>query len=221
VEIEGQIAASRWCGPFTAPQPAHRRFSKPEALRQFPKVGEIRDVDGHLWDVRDIRSTKYGFNLCYGTLANDPIPYGGGGLPRLIDTEALRDFWDANRTTHCGLLFDLPAGRTTLKRARKRLGFNFHDDTQEFWRDRMGDLELLPAREFAARHGVQRAVALDRRRGIFGTQTRATGWWRKPKFVKILLSDLTLTRAGRKLGISITHTKRLRDRVQQESQAGQ
>ena len=37
---------------------------------------------------------------------------------RLIATQALQDFWIANRTRGHGFLFVLPAGRTTRKRLR-------------------------------------------------------------------------------------------------------
>src|ERR1022692_1313838 len=55
-----------------------------------------------------------------------------GGLPRLIATQPLIDFWEANRTKRDGVLFDLPAGRTTLKRVRRHLGFHNLDDISEF-----------------------------------------------------------------------------------------
>jgi hypothetical protein len=82
-----------------------------------------------------------------------------GGLPRLIPTRELRDFWHTNRARLNGFIYDLPAGRTTLKRARQRLGFNSRDDISEFWTERIEDLELLSAHEFAATYGVCRVIA--------------------------------------------------------------
>lgn len=190
-------------------------FHKPDHLRKFPKCGEIRDVNGQLWDVRDVRTTKHGFDLLFGTVSDDYSP-GTCGLPRLIATQALWDFWDANCTKMHGFLFDLPAGRTTLKRMRKKLGFNWHDDTDDFWQERIEDLASLPVREFAAKHAVAADVVSDRRRQLVGKRARDIGWWRKPKHLKILLSDRTLSQAGRKLGIGISQTKRLRDRAKQE-----
>ncbi len=182
----------------------------------YPIVGQARDVHGHLWDIRDVRETRHGFDLYFGTPADDHGVYRGG-LPRLIATKALYDFWDANRTRSHGFLFDLPAGRTTLKRVRRRLGINFNDDVTEFWTDRLEDLEKLPAREFAARHGVVKQLTFERRRRMVGLRARPLGWWRTPETCAILLAKLTLVEVGRKLGIGTSHAKRLRDRAKLES----
>jgi hypothetical protein len=112
----------------------------------------------------------------------------------------------------------LTAGRTTLKRVRRRRGFNHRDDTREFFADRAEDLETLSVREFAARHDIARAVACDWRRRIVGRRTRPDGWWRKAKFLRILRADLTLIDTGRRLGVGISHAKRLRDRARLEAQ---
>lgn len=183
--------------------------------RKYPILGEVKDVDGDLWDIRDVRSTKHGFDLYFGVPANNHGAYRGG-LPRLITTHALRDFWDANRTKGHGFLFDLPAGRTTLKRGRRRLGLNQRHDVIKFWTDRIEDLRSLSMGEFAARHGVAVEMASHWRIKIIGKRARAIGWWRNPEARAILLSDWTLIRVGRMLGISTTHAKRLRDQAKQE-----
>jgi hypothetical protein len=202
-------------GPVIEP---HAGRATPKKIRdRFPVTGQVRDVDGDCWDIRDVRTTKHGFDLYFGTPENNHGAYRGG-LPRLIATQALRDFWEANRIKGHGFLFDLPAGATTLKRLRRRLGFNFRDDTTEFWTARKEDLDSLRTCEFAARHGVNTEVAFDWRRKIIGIRARPIGWWRKPKFRKVLLADLTLIEVGRKLGIGISHAKRLRDRARLESQ---
>ena len=121
--------------------------------RKFPISGQEKDVDGICWDVCGVRITKHGFDLCFGIPAEDHGAYKGGTM-RLIATQALQDFRIANRTRGHGFLFDLPAGRTTRKRLRRRLGFNFRDDTADFWQDRMADLDSLAAREFAAKFDV-------------------------------------------------------------------
>lgn len=55
-------------------------------MKRNPKIlGQVRDVEGSLWDVRQIRDTKHGFDLLFGS----PEPRLGsykGGLPRLIAT---------------------------------------------------------------------------------------------------------------------------------------
>jgi hypothetical protein len=202
-------------GPIKEP---HAGRATPKKTRdRFPITGQVRDVDGDCWNIRDVRTTRHGFDLYFGTPENNHGAYRGG-LPRLIATQALCDFWEANQTKGHGFLFDLPAGATTLKRLRSRLGFNFRDDTREFWTARKEDLDSLRAREFAARHGVRREVAVDWRRKLIGTRARPAGWWRKPKVRKVLLAGLTLIETGRKLGIGTTHAKRLRDRARLESQ---
>jgi hypothetical protein len=182
--------------------------------RKFPILGQVRDVEGGEWDVLDIRDTKHGFDLLFGS----PRPRVGywGGPPRLIATQPLIDFWQANRTKHDGVLYDLPAGRTTLKRMRHRLGFHYLDDLSQFWKDRIEDLETLSAREFAMRHKVDVEVAIDTRRRLLGRRTRDPGWWRKARPLKILLSNISLSQMGRKLRISISQAKRLRDRARRQ-----
>jgi hypothetical protein len=180
--------------------------------RKATILGQVRDVEGGLWDVRQIRDTKYGFDLLFGSPDHHLGSYRGG-LPRLIATQSLVDFWDANRTRRDGVLFDLPAGRTTLKRARRRLGFHSLDDLSEFWREHIEDLEALSAREFAVRHNVDIDVVFDTRTKLLGRRARQVGWWRKPRPLKILRSNIPLREMGEKLGISITQAKRLRDRA--------
>jgi hypothetical protein len=206
--VERNMFSSGPVKPFT-------RLRGPKRL-MYPVCGEVKDVDGTLWDVRDVRDTRHGFDLCFGTPANDHGAFPGGP-PRLIATEALRDFWEANQIKGHGFLYDLPAGRSTLKRVRRRLGFNYRDDTREFFADRAGDLESLSVRDFAATHGIAPEVAGDWRRKLVGRRTRPSGWWRKAKFLRILHADLTLIEMGRRLGIGITHAKRVRDRARLEA----
>jgi len=180
--------------------------------RKYPILGQVRDVEGSLWHVRDIRDTKHGFDLLLGSPDTRTESYPRG-LPRLIATRPLVDFWEANKIRRDGVLFDLPAGRTTLKRLRHRLGFHNLDDLSEYWQERIEDLEELSAREFAKRHGVHIDVVFDTRLKLLGKRARDLGWWRKPRPLKVLRSKITLREMGEKLGISITQAKRLRDRA--------
>lgn len=183
--------------------------------RKYPAVGRLKDVDGVLWDIREVRDTKYGFSIYFGTPAYNHGAYRGG-LPRLIATKPLRDFWQGHPVESRGFTYDLPAGRTTLKRLRKRLGLHYLDDLTEFWTDRLADLESLPVRDFAARHRVPVEVVLDRRRQMIGKSARELDWWRTPNIRNVLLSGLTLREISQKLDISLTHASRLRIRAQQE-----
>jgi hypothetical protein len=90
------------------------------------------------------------------------------------------------------------------------LGFHSLDDLSEFWRERIEDLEALSAREFAVRHKVDIDVVFDTRTKLLGRRARQLGWWRKPRPLKILRSNIPLREMGEKLGISITQAKRLR-----------
>ena len=180
--------------------------------REVSVLGEVRDVEGGRWEVRETRDTKYGFDLLFGTPLPKP-PGPSGGSKCLIATRPLVEFWEANSTRRDGVIMDLPAGRTTLKRMRRRLGFHYFDDLAEFWWDRIEDLRRLSAREFAKRHNVNVNVVFETRRKVLGTSTRELDWWREPKPLKILKSNVPLRVMGEKLDISISHAKRLRDRA--------
>jgi hypothetical protein len=99
------------------------------------EVVTIKDAVGLEWDIKEARATKYGFDLYYGK-RKDPTQYDAGGPNRLIYTNELKTFWENCALKHDGTIFDLPAGRTTLKRARLALGFNWDKDSEKFWRKR-------------------------------------------------------------------------------------
>jgi hypothetical protein len=181
--------------------------------RKYPVIGQVVDYYNDHWDVREARDTKHGFEILYGSpvyrLAN-----GRCGPPRcFITTKELVAYWEANKTKHDGVLFDLPAGRTTLKRARARLGFHYLHDVNSYWTKHIHDLETLTPREVAARHNVDICVAFQRRRDFLGKVARPLDWWRTPETLAILQSDITLREKGEKLGIGTTHVRRLRDRA--------
>lgn len=197
--------------------PETERFPSLLRGRRNDFIVQVKDVKGEWWDVRDARATKHGFDLLFGIPSNNHGAYRGG-LARLITTEALRDFWRANRLESHGFLFDLPAGRTTLKRARKRLGFNFRHDTREFWMTRIGDLQTLTRRQFAQKHGVDLGLVAHWRVELLGLFARPVGWWRTSETIGTLLSGKPMVQIGRALGISTSHVHRLRLRARQESQ---
>jgi hypothetical protein len=183
--------------------------------RKFPIIGQIKDVHGAVWDIREVRITKHGFDLHFGNPSDAHGSYYGG-LPRLIDTQALHDFWDRNRLKGHGFLFDLPAGRTTLKRARRRMGFNFDHDYEQYWVSLLPDLAALRPRDFAAKHGVKPELAFDRRAKMLGRRARPLGWWRTPETIALLLSGRTHKAVGLELGIGTSQVHRLRVRVKAE-----
>jgi hypothetical protein len=168
----------------------------------------VRDVEGNLWDVRDARTTNYGFDLLFG----QPVSRRNwpGDRWRLIATQELYDFWERNRLNRAtGVVMDLPAGRMALYALRRRLGFHCLDDLRAFWTERRDDLATLTLREFAARHGVSIAAAHRARTKSIGRTIRESGWWRKPEILGILQSDITAREKGEKLGISRSQARRL------------
>jgi hypothetical protein len=185
---------------------------------KFPILGQIADVDGTVWDIRDTRATKHGFDLMFGSAANDHGAYNGGP-PRLICTKELHDFWDHNRLKGNGFLFNLPAGRTTLKRLRRRFRFNFDRDTEKFWTDHKEDLKSLKPREFARKYNLNIEVVFDRRQKHVGRSAREIGWWRTPETIALLGSPLTLREIGLRLNISTSQVHRLRRRASAERAA--
>jgi hypothetical protein len=194
--------------------PVSRSFSRVKG-RKFPFCGQVKDVNGTLFDVADVRLTRHGFDVYYGR------PHTAHGknatVLRLIVTKALRDYWWENRTKSDGSIYDLPAGRTTIKRARHWLRFNQREALRSFYKERIADLATLPIRQFAAKHQVNPVVACDWRHRLLGTWARPLGWWRTPRTLEILLSGMTLKLVGRELGIGLSHASRLRRRAKQES----
>ncbi len=196
--------------------PSRNRFWTPAHSRnwKFPIVGQTTAIDGTEWYIRDVRPTKHGFDLYYGSPVDRRGPNHGNGLCRLIDTRELFDFWDRNRLKIDGTVFNLPAGRTTLKRARARMGFNNREDYDQFWMDHMDELRELTPLQFGRKYGIAKAVVKDWRFKLLGRTARELGWWKTPGTIRILTAGLTFKETGKLLGIGITHAKRLRTQAQ-------
>jgi len=179
-------------------------------------AGRVKDFNKVLWNVREVRPTKHGFDLYFGTPHETYyVPYHGS--TQLIVTKALRDFWHANRTKRLRFFLDLPAAANSLKRAVRRLRFNHRDEVRAFWTERAEDLASLPTREFAAKHGVDPGLAFEWRFKLV-RRGRPAGWWRTPEILKVLLSGVSLGEAGRELGIGISEVHRLRRLAKRDSQ---
>jgi hypothetical protein len=190
-----------------------KSFTASRSIRKYPVIGQVRDVDGSSWDIRDVRATKYGFDLLWGT----PEP-GPGAPPRnwlqLILTKELRDFWSENKTKHKGFLCDLPAANSTLNHARKRLGFKWPEDVAKFWTEHIKDLRMLRPRQFEAKYGMDRGDICYWRSRLAATQPRRSGdWWRTPETLGILLSGKPIREISLALGVSPCHAYTLRARA--------
>jgi hypothetical protein len=174
----------------------------------------IKDAFGTEWHIKEVRPTKYGFDLLYGR-KKDAGPYDVGGPIRLIYTNELKVFWAKHSLRHDGTISDLPAGRTTLKRARLALGFNWDTDSMKFWRKHKSDLIGLTPREFEEKYKAQQITG-DRMKAwrlrLCGGRAREFGWWREPEVLKLLLSEKSLNQVRAELGeqISTSQVFRLR-----------
>lgn len=182
-------------------------------LFRHSEVVTIKDALGLKWDIHEARATKYGFDLYYGK-KKDRTGYDVGGPNRLIYTNELKEFWEKCALKHDGTIFDLPAGRTTLKRARLALGFNWDKDSERFWRKHKHDLKTLTPREFEKKHqGITGNRMSAWRLKIVGDKARQSGWWKEPEVLKLLLSEeksLNQVRAELKEKISTSQVFRLR-----------
>jgi hypothetical protein len=158
--------------------------------------------------VEQVRPTRHGFDVLFGQKEGEPLR-----ISRLVYTKELRDFWEKNKSLHNGTLSDLPIGRTTIKRARHRLGFNQRKDVSKFWMDRIDDLKTMKTSDFAAKHNLSRWMVADMRSKLFGPSHRKVGWWKSRTVMQFLRSGVTCREIKAKLGISLTHASRLRSRA--------
>ncbi|MGA7412098.1 MAG: hypothetical protein WBW33_16600 [Bryobacteraceae bacterium] len=165
-----------------------------------------------LWDVQETRATRHGFSLYFGRPA-DKDTACHGRRARLIVTKALEDYWQAIRATGHGALFDLPASKNSLQRARRQLGLRYHDDVKAFWTERIEDLESLPPLELAAKYEVNSERAQYWRRRLVGLRVKPVAWWRTPEIRAILLSDKPLSQVSQELGIKRHYACELRRRA--------
>jgi len=188
-------------------------YSPMKILKRETRWEQIFDVDGSLWNVREARATKHGFDLLFGIPANSGISPRDIGPKRLIATPALVAYWEVNRTNE-GAVNDLPAGRSTLKRIRKRLRFDFFQDRRNLWKKRTGDMKTLPTGEFADRYNVPTEQANDWRMRLVGRVARPLDWWQHPEALAILRNPgITRTAMAKALNIGTSHAHRLRLRA--------
>ena len=191
-------------------------MSKPK-LRN-PSDIIVKDALGLEWAVKESRSTKYGFDLLFGRRTYC-FPSECTGNFRLIYTNELKAFWEKYAIAHDGTIFDLPAGRTTLKRARIALGFNWDLDSERFWRKRKPEMAKLKPLEFEEKY---KDLKLTGNRMSFwrlrmvGAKARPIGWWKEPDVLKLLLSEMSLNQVRAVLGeeISTSQVFRLRRMAQ-------
>ncbi len=192
-----------------------RPMEIPGKKYNYPIIGATRDVEGRWWWIRQIRETKHGFDLLFGTRVSRTEAYPTG-FPGIIATQPLLDYWETNKTRHDSTINNLPAGRSTLKRVRCRYGFHVLNDAAEFYQENIDDLRTLTPRQFARKHKLNVNVVSGARFRHLGPVAREIGWWRQPRVLNILLSHLTLREKGLKLGIGTSQAHRLTIRATAE-----
>jgi len=75
---------------------------------------------------------------------------GGCGAPRVILTTELASYLTALR--YRPEKIDLPISPVSVKRLRRKLGFDMKKDRADWWRCHTSELASLPSREFAERY---------------------------------------------------------------------
>ena len=174
---------------------------------------QIVDIDGSLWEVREARATKHGFDLLFGFPANSRISRKFVGPKRLIASPSLVAYWEINRTNE-GASYDLPAGRSTIKRIRKRLRFDLFRDRRNLWKQRIADLTTLPTKECAERYNVDPVVVCYWRQQLAGRLARPLDWWKHPQALAVLRTPgITQKAIGQALNIGTSQAHRLRLRA--------
>ena len=194
-------------GGVTSPVLAAPTHFTGEPTRRILASGQVYDVDGSIWDVREARATKHGFDFLYGHPAMQPL--SPRRRSRYIVTPALVAYWQANRTNRKAI-YALPVGRSTVQIIRRHLGFNFIRDRRALWQTRAADLKKMRMRKFAERHAVSPGKAYRWRQLIVGRVRRSRNWWRDPEALQVLRSNITLREMSETFGISISQVCRVR-----------
>ncbi len=154
-------------------------------LYQFPDAG------GWLWDVREERPTSHGFSLLFGWPFGVPRGRGGSGGPALIPTVELVAHMEIYRANPGAI--DLPCAKGPITRLRALLGHHRYGDRAKWWEDRIGDLMRLSGRKFIAIHGncTESSASLWRRRLGGDRRARQEDWWREPRALQLLQSNMS------------------------------
>ena len=92
----------------------------------------VKDYNGETHAVREIRPTAHGFDVYFGWPATLQRGQGAGG-PRIIITPELAKYLFATRLAPGK--YDLPVGKTVIKKCRKELELNWFSDRAEWWLD--------------------------------------------------------------------------------------
>ncbi len=181
-----------------------------------PVLFQVQDHEGTFYDVFDSRPTKHGFNLLFGFPARwHRRIFTKFGKPGLIHTAELIAFWEKHRAA-LNINFDLPAGNTTLTRARSKLGFNQVEEYKTQWVERIPELKSLPTAEIAKKYNVSPETVGGWRRTLLGAARSARVWQQDPKVVDLLRSPLSPKEVAEKLGLAAWEVRSMRGKLPRE-----
>jgi hypothetical protein len=119
-------------------------------------IDQATDWRGVVWDVRERRPTRHGFDVLVGWPAGAPRGRGGRGVAVILTAE-LAHYLGQTRLRDV----DLPIGKSTAKRLRAELGVRWSWDA--WWDARRDDLLSMTLEVFCSRHGCSMGAASQRR----------------------------------------------------------
>ena len=139
-----------------------------------PCLYQVRDHNGHLWNVGEERPTEHGWELLLGWPALDTKGRGeSGGGRRVIITKELVVYLESTRMTPGKA--QLPICEDTLRTLRRKLGMSYRADRKKWWEEVECEL-CSPSPQFAAVHSVSTTTVMKqrRKRGISPSKKRWT-----------------------------------------------
>ncbi len=211
-ELTGSSELASPGGSASSESVEPKRLPRHKAPPAYP---QIRDIDDLLWNIREIRPTKHGFDLYFGYPAKVLLRKQRGpvGKFRLIVTRELVSYWEAHYSDEAAI-YDIPASRRIINRISRRVCFNIElEHRRSIRRRRTIPPEPPSVREFARRYEVSLEDAEEWHMFLLHPTPRPHQWWRDPAPMAVLLSTDSLAETAATLGISSTYASRLRNRV--------
>jgi hypothetical protein len=190
-------------------------LTTPIGQRVYPPDAQIRDVDDILWNIRETRPTRHGFDILLGYPAKPLLRRQRGpvGKFRLIVTRELVAYWEDHYADEAAI-YDIPVSRRTVNLVSRRVCFNIALERRRSIRRRRTTPPEPPSiREFARRYQVSLEDAEEWHMFLLDPTPRPHQWWRDPAPLAVLLSAATLAEMSLTLGISSTYASRLRKRA--------
>jgi hypothetical protein len=177
-------------------------------------IGKAKDAWGDMWDVRESRPTAHGFDILIGW--PEGLRGKGFGGPRAIATPQLLAYMELHSLDRDGSIYDLPVGRTTVRRLRRLMGMNYYEASYDWWIERMPDLALMDGVEFARLHGVHGAAVSIWRKELLGEKRlRDPFWWKEDPAKSLLLSGYPSAYIADRLEIAASTVRVLRRKLKE------